>query len=61
MTMMNVKVRTPTKECTASNQRAQLLRFRELITTMLSWQWCLQWLHPMDKFCHGFRSVVTGC
>jgi len=27
MTMTNTKVRTQTKECTASNQRAQLLRF----------------------------------
>ena len=35
MTMTNMKVRTQTKECTASNQRAQLVRFRELITTVL--------------------------
>ena len=34
MTMTNTKVRTQTKECTASNQRAQLLRFRELIATI---------------------------
>jgi len=27
MTITNTKVRTQTKECTASNQRAQLLRF----------------------------------
>jgi len=32
--MTNTKVRTQTKECTASNQRAQLLRFRELIATI---------------------------
>ena len=34
MTMTNTKVRKQTKECTASNQRAQLLPFRELITTI---------------------------
>jgi len=33
MTMTNTKVRTQTKECTASNERSQLLRFRVLITT----------------------------
>jgi len=36
MTMTNTKGRTQIKECTAGNQRAQLLRFRELTTTVLT-------------------------
>jgi len=42
MTITNTKVRTQTKECTASNQRAQLLRFRALTTTVV---WQLAGLH----------------
>jgi len=53
--MMNTKVRTQTKECTARNQRAQLVRFRELITTP-----CIKKLHHFwKKFCCNSPSAHT--